>query len=89
MPCSFQPNEVGLSVFNTHLDPGWGIIKGAYLTLELANHSDAEIRIARGEPIAQVVFELLDQPTEQPYPVQGKYQDQERGPQSARHEELG
>jgi dCTP deaminase len=78
--------RAGLSVFNTYLDPGWGII-GAYLTLELANHSDTEIRIARGEPIAQLVFELLDEPTQQPYT--GKYQDQQRGPQPARREERG
>jgi dCTP deaminase len=72
--------RVGLAVQNTHLDPGWP----GYLTLELSNHSDAEIRIARGEPIAQIVFEMLDQPTELPY--RGKYYNQERGPQSARHE---
>lgn len=72
--------RLGLAVQNTHLDPGWS----GYLTLELSNHSDTEIRIPRGEPIAQIVFELLDQPTEQPY--SGKYQDQERGPQAARHE---
>jgi len=52
--------RLGLAVQNTLLDPGWP----GYLTLELSNHSAAEIRIARGEPIAQIVFELLDQPTE-------------------------
>jgi dCTP deaminase len=80
--------RLGLSVFNTLIDPGWIPTEphklGNYLTLELANHSDVEIRIARGEPIAQIVFELLDQPTEQPYA--GKYQNQERGPQPARYE---
>jgi dCTP deaminase len=73
--------RVGLAVQNTHLDPGWC----GYLTVELSNHSAAEIRIARNEPIAQIVFELLDRPTELAY--SGKYQNQERGPQSARHEE--
>jgi dCTP deaminase len=72
--------RIGLAVQNTHLDPGWC----GYVTLELSNHSDTEIRIARDEPIAPIVFELLDQPTEMPYA--GKYQNQERGPQSARHE---
>jgi dCTP deaminase len=72
--------RLGLAVQNTHLDPGWP----GYLTLELTNHSDAEIRVARGEPIAQIVFELLDQATELPY--RGKYYDQERGPQPARYE---
>jgi dCTP deaminase len=68
--------RVGLAVQNTHLDPGWC----SYLTVELSSHSDTEIRIA----IAQIVFELLDRPTELPY--RGKYFDQERGPQPARHE---
>jgi dCTP deaminase len=71
--------RLGLAVQNTHLDPG----RCGYLTVELSNHSDAEIRIARGEPIAQIVFELLDRPTELAY--NGKYQNQERGPQCARH----
>jgi hypothetical protein len=74
--------RLGLAVQNTHLDPGWP----GWLTLELSNHSDVTIEIARGEPIAQIVFEMLDQPTEQPY--RGKYYDQARGPQPARHEEL-
>jgi dCTP deaminase len=72
--------RLGLAVQNTHLDPGWC----GFLTLELSNHSATEIRIARGEPIAQIIFELLDQPTEQPY--RGKYMNQERGPQPARRE---
>jgi dCTP deaminase len=72
--------RLGLAVQNTHLDPGWP----GYLTLELSNHSDVEIRIPSGEPIAQIVFELLDQPTELPY--RGKYYNQERGPQPARQE---
>jgi dCTP deaminase len=74
--------RVGLAVQNTHLDPGWC----GYLTIELSNHVDVEIRIARDEPIAQIVFELLDQPTELAYG--GKYLNQERGPQPARHEAL-
>ena len=64
---------------NTHLDPGW---KRGFLTLEISNNSLDEVVIDAGEPIAQIVFELLDFPTEQPY--EGKYQNQERGPQSAR-----
>jgi len=70
----------GLAVQNTFIDPGWC----GYLTVELSNHSDAEIKIERDEPIAQIVFELLDQPTELPY--SSKYQNQERGPQSARRD---
>jgi dCTP deaminase len=72
--------RLGLAVQNTHLDPGWC----GFLTVELSNHSDTEIRIARGEPVAQLVFELLDRPTELPY--RGKYYNQERGPQPARQE---
>jgi dCTP deaminase len=71
----------GLSVFNTSLDPGWR----GYVTLELANLSDVAITIVKNEPIAQIVFELLDHPTEQPF--SGKYQDQERGPQPARYDD--
>jgi dCTP deaminase len=74
--------RIGLAVQNTLLDPGWC----GYLTIELSNHSGAEIVIARDEPIAQIVFELLDRPTEQPY--NGKYQNQERGPQPARRESV-
>ena len=67
----------GLAVQNTHIDPGWC----GYLTVKPSNHSDVGIRIERNEPIAQVVFELLDQPTEQPY--SGKYQHQKAGAQPA------
>jgi dCTP deaminase len=70
--------RLGLAVQNTFLDPGWC----GYLTVELSNHSGTEIRIARGEPIAQIVFKLLDRPTALAY--SGKYQNQERGPQRAR-----
>jgi dCTP deaminase len=73
--------RLGLAVQNTHLDPGWR----GWLTVEISNHSPNEVVIDAGEPIAQIVFELLDAPTEQPY--RGKYQNQERGPQSARQEQ--
>jgi|SRR5215831_18493217 dCTP deaminase len=74
----------GISVFNTLLDPGWS----GFLTLEIVNHLQDEIIIAAGEPIAQIEFEMLDLPTEQPYGFNdtGKYQNQERGPQPARRE---
>ncbi len=63
----------GLTVQNTVIEPGWR----GYLTLELTNHSGTSITIRPGSPIAQILFELLDQPTEQPYA--GKYQDQRAG----------
>lgn len=64
----------GLAVQNTVIEPGW---KG-WLTLELTNHSEQKIILQRGMGIAQVVFHLLDEPTDLPY--EGKYQDQDRGP---------
>jgi len=65
--------RVGLALQNTHLDPGWY----GRLRLEISNNVQEEFVIAGGEPIAQIVFELLDFPTEQPY--DGRYQNQERG----------
>ena len=74
----------GLSLFNTVIEPSW---RGV-LTLELANQKPFlphdTITIKAGSPIAQVVFHLLDEPTDQPYPEDGKYMDQEAGPQIAR-----
>lgn len=66
-----------LTVQNTVIEPGWR----GFLTLELIYHGHKEIYIQVGDPIAQIVFEFLDEPTEQPYT--GKYQDQKRGPQEA------
>jgi dCTP deaminase len=71
--------RVFLSAFNTHLDPGWQ----GYLTVELANLGDAVVEIEPGDPLVQVKFEWLDEPTELPY--RGKYQNQEPGPQRARY----
>jgi dCTP deaminase len=71
----------GLAVQNTVIEPGWE----GYLTLELTNHNPYEvIGFDTGWPVAQIVFHLLDQPTDQPYT--GKYQNQEAGPQEARYE---
>jgi dCTP deaminase len=70
----------GLSVFNTVIEPGWR----GYLTLELVNHGLNTIHLVAGQGIAQVVFHLLDQPTEAPYPDDGKYQDQDYGPVGSR-----
>jgi len=65
---------------NNLLDAGWR----GHLTLELTRHLPWPVLIRAGTPICQIVFESLDQPTERPY--QGKYQDQEAGPQAARYE---
>jgi dCTP deaminase len=63
---------------STVLEPGWR----GYLTLELVRWLPWPTRIKAGTPIAHIIFERLEEPTEQPYT--GKYQDQEAGPQPAR-----
>jgi dCTP deaminase len=68
----------GLVVQNTVIEPGWS----GFLTLELSNCSDQVIMIRRGTPIAQIVFHMLVQATEQVY--EGRYQNQDPGPQQAR-----
>jgi dCTP deaminase len=68
----------GIAVQNTIIEPGWC----GYLTIELTNHDDTPIEIKAGDPIAQIIFFRLEEPTTLPY--SGKYQDQERGPQKAR-----
>lgn len=70
----------GLSLFNTVIEPGWE----GWLTLELVNQSKDQISIAPGSPIAQVIFQRLDQRTCQPYA--GKFQMQENRPVGARLE---
>ncbi len=70
----------GLTVQNTVIEPGWA----GFLTLELTYHGEGELLVCAGDPIAQIVFHLLDDVTDQPYG--GKYQNQERGPQEAREE---
>lgn len=70
----------GLAVQNTVAEPGWR----GFLTLELSNHGNDQIEILSGDPIAQVILQFLDEPTEQPY--RGKYQDQRAGPQIAKVE---
>lgn len=67
----------GLAVQNTVFEPGWR----GYATLELTNHSNVDLTILAGMPIAQVIFWRVDEPVEAPY--DGKYQDQKRGPQES------
>lgn len=68
----------GLTVQNTVIEPGWR----GYLTLELHNHGPDILQLPQGVGIAQVIFHMLDEPAQNPY--DGKYQDQEAGPQHAR-----
>lgn len=64
-------SRMGVVVQNTILEPGWE----GYLTLEVSYHGkQAGFSISGGQPIAQLVFHLLDKPTEMPY--RGKYQNQ-------------
>lgn len=69
--------RLGLTVQNTVIEPGWR----GWLTLELANHGRDTIEIVAGQPIAQVIFHVLDAPAEKPY--DGRYQDQGPEPQRA------
>jgi len=64
-------------VQNTIIEPGWE----GYLTLELTRFLPWPIRLKKGTPIAQIVFKMLDEPTDSPY--EGKYQYQSKGPQKA------
>ena len=59
-----------IMVQNTIIEPGWR----GYLTVEITRGLPWPILLRRGTPIAQIVFETLDQPTESPY--DGKYQNQ-------------
>jgi len=62
-------------------EPGWE----GYLTLELYNQTDDPVFLYPGQPIGQVVFHLLDEPSETPYA--GKYQGQGSEPVAAKREE--
>lgn len=70
----------GISLFNTFVDPGF---KG-YLTVEIANHSQWGVCIPKYSPIAQLIFNTLDEATDRPY--RGKYQDQPAKPIHAKYE---
>ena len=78
----------GIHVLNTVIEPGWE----GYLTLELnmanVQYRTPDVRFAgiqlfKGQPIAAVMFYWVDEETPG---YQGKYQNQEAGPQGARFE---
>lgn len=69
----------GLFLGNTAVEPNWR----GHLTIEVFNASDKPITLYRGMGICQIVFHKLDTPTEHPYPEDGKYQNQKRGPVAA------
>jgi dCTP deaminase len=66
----------GLCVQNTVIEPGWS----GFLTLELTNHGEMDLYLIEGMPIAQIIFQRLDEASEG---YEGKYQNQKRGPQKA------
>lgn len=74
--------RVFVSAMNTHLDPGWT----GWLTLELVNHGPESAVLIKGEPVCQIKFEWLDEPTDLPY-VGRKYSDQPNRPVAAISEE--
>lgn len=57
-------------VQNTWIDPGWE----GYLTVEITRLKPWPVYLKAGTPIAQIVFNRLDEPTAKPYG--GKYQRQ-------------
>jgi dCTP deaminase len=69
--------RLGLALQNTVIEPGWR----GFLTLELTNHGPSPLSLFAGQPIAQIIFQQLDESAERPY--SGKYQDQTAGPQRA------
>lgn len=69
-----------ISVAQAVLEPGWS----GYLSLSIVNNGNDPVTIVHGEPIAQIVFQWLDGKPESLY--DGKYQNQEQGPQGARYE---
>lgn len=80
IPTDLKPNiqdkstwaRRGIAVQNTTMEPGWrGILR-----LEITNHAWWFRIIWKGAPIAQIEFNLLDYPTDMPYPEDAKYQDQ-------------
>lgn len=64
-------------VQNTFIDCGWS----GYLTIEITRMLPWPVRIKAGTPIAQIVFQFLDERTCLPY--KGRYQNQKNGPQAA------
>ena len=73
--------RVFVTAFNTFLDPGWF----GNLTIELVNLGHEVVEWQAGEPVVQIKFEWLDEPTDRPY--QGKYQDQPAIPVGPIYEE--
>jgi dCTP deaminase len=72
--------RIFVTVQNTNLEAGWY----GYLTLELTRHLPWPVKLKKGTPIGQIIFEELTRPSQKGYT--GKYQNQAAGPQKARFE---
>ena len=68
--------RLGLSLFNTVLEPGWT----GFLTLELSFVGPKALGLRAGDPIAQIIFQRVEGSV---IPYRGKYQNQKAGPQAA------
>jgi dCTP deaminase len=58
------------------IDPGFE----GFITLELKNLSPAPLLLPVGGPIAQISFDLLDEPCERPYGTAGNHYQGQSGP---------
>ena len=67
--------RLGIAVQNTVIEAGWR----GYLTLEITNHSKYKVALHPNTGIAQMLF-FKGENCENPYPDQGKYQDQSNEP---------
>lgn len=69
-----------LSAMNTFIDCGFR----GNLTLELVNLGSELIELKAGDPVCQILFYRLDEPSERPYA--GKFQNQTKAPHGPRYE---
>lgn len=68
--------RLGVQVFNTVIEPGWW----GFLTLELVFNGEEPVFLPAGTGIMQVIFHELAEPAQ----YDGKYQDQQDAPVSAK-----
>ena len=69
-----------VSAMNTLIDSGFV----GNLTLELVNLGEEVVDMKAGDPICQIAFHWLDEPTERPY--KGKYFGQTKAAHGVRYE---
>lgn len=71
-----------VTAFNTLIDPGFV----GNLTLELVNIGAHVVNIREGDPIVQIAFHWLDEPTERPYGPGCKYYGQTKAAHGPRYD---